>query len=141
MAGATATIVWEQMSNEVLKATISWLSDDATGAVTYTFTHAELQELRGMYLFLMVTDPGASAPTADYDIALTDQHGVDIAGGALGDRHTSTSEQTLPLLAGSVYGDRFIDVTSLAAAITNAGNAKNGDLILYFRHFPGGHLA
>ena len=54
-------------------------------------------------VILMVTDPGATAPTADYDIALNDEDGCDVLGGEGGDRHTSTSEQVFPKAGNNQY--------------------------------------
>jgi len=132
MAGATSSIVWNEESSDVLKATITWLSDDASGAVTHTFDQVDKERVRGYYLFFMLTNPGATAPTDNYDITLLDDDSVDMAGGALADRDTSNSEAVLPLLSGGVAGDRIVN-GGIAVTITSAGNAKVGVLKLWFR--------
>ena len=132
MAGATATITWDEESAEILRAEISWLSDDTTGAVTYTFTEVDKARIRGKYLFFMVTNPGATAPSANYNITLIDDDGIDMAGGALLLRHTSTSEQAIPVLSSNASGDRVAN-GGLAVTIAAAGNAKIGVVKLWFR--------
>ena len=77
-----------------------------------------------------MTDPGATAPTANYDIVLTDEDGLDAlsAGGA--NRHTSTTEAFVPLVS-TTQPSVVCGATTLA--ITNAGNAKVGTFKLYIR--------
>lgn len=85
------------------------------------------------YVFLVITNPGSPAPTANYTITLTDSDGVDIMGGGLFDRHTSNSEQAVPLMAG-VYGTRFVNGT---LTITITDNSVNSAVtvvkIFYYR--------
>jgi hypothetical protein len=117
------------------KVVISWLSDDATGAVTGVTT-----DLRGE-LVKATTDPGAAAPTANYDIALTDEYGVNILAACdddLADRHTSNSEEMYFLVkdhAGSPLAQSLPPVVAgpITVAVTNAGNAKNGTLVLFLK--------
>jgi hypothetical protein len=44
------------------------------------------------YLLQVITNPGATAPTDDYDITLTTSDGIDAARGLLANRDTSTTE-------------------------------------------------
>lgn len=52
----------------------------------------------GIFLWYVETDPGATAPTDDYDLAIYDSMGVDVMGGALNNRDTSTSERSEPYI-------------------------------------------
>lgn len=82
------------------------------------------------WVFQAVTDPAATAPTDNYDITITDSDNADVMGGELANRDTANSEQVVPSV-GSTYGPRFCKGT-LTLAITNAGNTKQGTIILYW---------
>ncbi len=117
------------------KVIVDWTSDDTTGAVTGTTRKLVGTLIKG------VTDPGAAAPTANYDIAVTDEEGVDVLAACqstLANRHTSNSEQAYFLVldaAGTPLAQSLHPVVcdALTIAVTNAGNSKNGQLILYYR--------
>lgn len=50
----------------------------ADGSVTDTaISSAYMTRLRGYYLYSIETDPGSTAPTADYDVTLVDSNGLD----------------------------------------------------------------
>ena len=118
MAGSV-TIEYE---NQLTASVVTWTwTSDSSGDVSGTDT----LKLSGQAL-RFVTDPSATAPTADYDITILDENGVDIAAAALADRHTSTSEQVIP-----DPGPAFSSKLSLVVA--NAGNAKIGTLKMYYR--------
>ena len=107
--------------------TATWTSDDATGAVSGT-----TKKIAGM-LNKGVTDPGAAAPTASYDIVITDTSGADVLADCvddLVDRHTANTET---VIFASTEGVMPGAVGPLTIAITNAGNAKNGVIYLYWR--------
>jgi hypothetical protein len=64
-----------------------------------------------------VTNPGATAPTADYDCTFLDAFGLDVFGGALGDRHTSTTERAFPLTpSGALYSPRMDGTFTLSCS-------------------------
>lgn len=126
MAG-TVTVTRQPLvskyGKEMEKISVDWLSD-ASGNATVV-----IEELYG-YVMKAVTDPGAAAPTANYDITLIDENSVDALIGALIDRHTTTTEQVYPVQSGAstpvhVFGDHTFTVA-------NAGNAKNGTCVFYF---------
>ena len=68
------------------------------------------------------TNPGAVAPTADYDIVLNDVDGLDVAGGALLNRHTSVTEK--------VYLGAGYPVASGAWTWTVTGNLVNSAVVV-----------
>lgn len=121
----------------IRKLVVDWTSDDTTGAVTGTTA----EEVVGR-LIKGVTDPGATAPSANYDIVITDAEGADVLAGCLAtltDRHTSTTEQVYFLVkdtAATPLAQSVHPVVSglLTIAITNAGNSKVGQLILYYEN-------
>ena len=102
----------------------SWTSD-GSGDVSGTDTKV----LNGVAL-RWATNPSATAPSANYDVVVNDEHGIDIAAGGLVNRHTSTSEQVLT--GGDAKdGAAFHGVLSLV--VSNAGDAKLGVLRMYYQ--------
>ena len=109
--------------SNIVRHSMTWVSDSA-GAVTVTIPQITGEILR------VVTNPGATAPTDNYDVVLNDEDGLDTlaAGGA--NRDTLNTEHFTPFVSTtqkiSVAGD-------LSLLITNAGATKGGALILYVR--------
>lgn len=121
MAGSSTTFT-EVTHGTVKKIKCAWVSDDTTGAVSGTTTHSYSGRFIGL-----ITDPGATAPTADYDITVTDTDGVDLLLGAGIDRHTSNTEFVAEAsMAGVAH-------SKLTFNVTNAGNSKVGDIYLLIR--------
>jgi hypothetical protein len=88
-----------------------------------------------------VTDPGAVAPTDNYDIVLTDDKSLDILARAATDllnRDTANNECVELMLKN--YDATAIGValrpvvcSTITVTISNAGDTKAGQLILYFQ--------
>lgn len=105
--------------------TATWESD-AAGDVNGT-TSCDIP-ING-YIYMVITDPSADAPTDDYDIVLNDADGADVMGGQLANRDTSVSEQVIPTVDG-VPISRFVN-GSVALVVSNAGASKDGVIIIY----------
>lgn len=141
MAGSSMTFTYDDgqmdkgFSGGIRKVLIDWTSDDTTGAVSGTS-----KKIVGA-LIKAVTDPGAAAPTADYDIAITDEESFNVLTNCeddLADRHTSTTEEVyflIPNLAATDPGGVVHPVVcdKLTFAVSNAGNSKTGQIILYYK--------
>jgi len=127
----SVTRKWVELSPDIWRARFTWTCTDL-GVVSEAFTAEEKARVFGMYLFLIVTNPSATAPTTLYDITLVDDEDLDIAGGVLANRSATVTEQEVPKLGSTVYGDRIVD-GGLTVTIAAAGDAKIGDVILYFR--------
>ncbi len=111
-------------SKVVSKITIDWTSD-ASG-------NADLAVNLFGFLLKAVTDPGAAAPTDNYDITLV-QNGVDMLSGMLADRDTANTEIAHGLVKN---GTDIAPLPPFLAGVhtftvANAGNAKVGQVILY----------
>lgn len=81
-------------------STVSW-----TAAANGSVTACQPEGLTGTVygeIYTVETDPGSTAPTADYDITLTDAAGNDVMGGAIGDRSATATERAAPLLTTGV---------------------------------------
>ncbi len=144
MAGSSMTITYDDgvdgagYRGSIRKVIIDFVTDDGTGSVAGT-TRKIVGEL-----IKIVTDPGSSAPDANWDVVLTDEEGVDlsvhmddVAIAALVARHTTTTLETyLPLedTAGTGrVGAWPVVCDKLTITVNNAGNSKTGQIILYYR--------
>ena len=107
--------------------TFSWLCT-AGGAADLESTDKVVGKLSRV-----VTDPGAAAPTADYDVTLTDEDGMDVMGGELADRHTTATEQAWASDGTNLHQYVYVD-SKLTLNVAAAGNAKNGTVILHVEY-------
>jgi len=122
----------------IRKIIIAFTTDDTSGSVACT-----TEKVSGE-LIKIVTDPGSDAPTANWDVVLTDEEGVDlsihmddVAIAALIARHTTTTLETyLPLedTAGTArVGAWPVICGKLTVTVNNAGNSKTGTIVIYYR--------
>ena len=110
----------------IKKISISWTSA-ADGTCTIN--------VRAVYGYILnvVTNPdGVSAPTDLYDIVINPASaqtaaGLDIMGGTLADRSTSSTETAVPTVDGTntVYGPYYV-AYPLTIEVSNAGDTKVG---------------
>ena len=119
MAGTVVTT--EQTHRSLKRVKFAWTSSaggaaDATTSATYS----------GEVLTL-VTDPGATAPTDNYDVVVNDADSIDVLAGAGANRDTANTEYVLAASLGGCVDSK------LTLAITNAGNAKDGTVYVYIR--------
>lgn len=121
MAG-TVTVT-EVDSGNVKQITFTWLSD-ASGNATATTADS----YTGSATYAIFT-PGAATPTTLYDVTLKDVGNVDILGGAGANL----------IVTGAVAKQASDGLTAivtagvLALSITNAGNAKNGVIVVWIQ--------
>ena len=123
MAGS-AMVFTEITHGTVKKIKAAWTSDSGTGAVSGTTTNDYSGRIIGA---CTVPGAGGAAPDPNYDIAVNDDDGVDIALGGLANRHTSNTEYVAESsMAGMAH-------SQLTIAVTTAGNSNTGVLYLYIR--------
>ena len=144
MAGSSTVVTYDDGVDgagnraSIRRVLIDFTTDSVTGSVACT-TRKIVGEL-----IKIVTDPGSAAPTANWDVVLTDEEGVDlsihmddVAIAALIARHTTTTLETyLPLedTAGTGrVGAWPVVCDALTVTVNNAGNSKTGQIILYYR--------
>lgn len=118
MAG-TVTVVESSLGN-VHK--IKWTWTSAAGGAADLVT---VGNYAGRVLSL-VTDPGAAAPTDNYDVTVTDPDGYDVLQGAGANRDTATTETAVPTAESVAFG-------TLTLNVSNAGDAKEGTATLYIQ--------
>lgn len=110
---------------------ISWTSD---GSQAY----AETIAIQSPGELIAVTfDPGTPAPTANYDVVLTDSEGVDVLAGQganLSDTVSTMVCPGIPVKDGTTtsVGPRPV-YGNLSLAISNAGASKAGTIVLWVR--------
>lgn len=122
MAGS-AVVVTETVHTSVKKIVFAWTSDSATGAVSGATTRAYDGEIIG----LTTVPSGAAAPDDNYDITVTDVGGHDVLLGAGANRDTANTEHVARASLAGVAG------SALTLNVSNAGNSKQGSVILYIR--------
>lgn len=111
--------------------TVDWVADAAAATVPDLSL-----DLKG-YVIKVITNPGSTAPTANYDIALEDpeDNALDPLAGALGNRHTTNTEQVYPAIAGApgtvTSFPPFLCGTYNIAVSNNAVNSATGRIIFY----------
>ena len=131
MAGS-ATVTRQQTPLGVLSPdyleviTVAWTADSADGSVPDT----ALGSVEGT-LERIVTDPGSTAPTANYDITVEDADGIDVLGGAGANRHTTNTEEAA--IALGTYFQRTVAGALTFRLANNAVNSATGTFRLYVK--------
>lgn len=97
-------------------------ADGSFPATVLARTGAELGSTDGLYLQQVVTNPGSTAPTDNWDMTITDVDGVDMLGGAGQNRHTTTSQVCFPTITARP--------TSGALTLNISGNSVNSAVIV-----------
>lgn len=114
--------VTELRHGSVKKIRWAWTSD-ASGDASEATTEPYDGKLIGL-----TTDPdGTAVPTDNYDIVVNDADGDDVLLGAGANRDTAVTEHVAEASLGAAAG------SVLTLVVSNAGNAKQGVVILYVR--------
>jgi hypothetical protein len=122
-AFAVAQVVTRTEITHTSARKIVWAWTSATGGTVSSTTTAAFD---GKIIGL-TTDPGATAPTDNYDVTITDSAGHDVLLGAGADRDTANTEHVAEASLGAVAGSK------LTLTIANAGDEKTGVVILWIR--------
>lgn len=85
-----------------------------------TFTSYAIGNVYGT-LERMVTNPGSTAPQANYDITITDADGFDVLGGTGANRHETNTEE-----AAIAFGTYFQRTVAGPLTLNISGNNVNG---------------
>lgn len=114
MAG-TVTVSHYQIGH-VRKVVATIVADAADASVPDTV----LPAIEGRLLAL-ATNPGATAPTDNYDVTVEDQHGHDVLEGVGADRHTTTTQKVPVVFSGTAVHPVVDGADTLTLKV--AGNA------------------
>lgn len=111
---------------------VDWTGDASDGSVPTKSIQL------GGYVLKVVTNPGSTAPSANYDIALGDPEdsALDALASALLNRHTSNTEQVYPAIAGAPGTVSslpvFLEPGAYTLAVTgNSVNSATGRILIY----------
>lgn len=130
-AVGTVTTSWtHHPQHEVSILTVSWVA--GTGAEIGTVPATALPTFQG-WVFQFITDPGTTAPTANYDITLPDVDGLDVSGAQLMDRSATVTQRAMPLVATSTYKSWWVDTALTFTLTNNSVSAATGTLKIYVR--------
>lgn len=128
MAG-TVTQVHNKLGH--IKTVVFTCTADA-GAATFPDT-AITGSIDG-FLVGLFTNPGATAPTDNYDITLEDSNGIDVLGGAGGNRHTTASQMADPVIGTYNHPPVSERETYTLKIANNAVNSAITVITLYYSH-------
>ena len=122
---AEAITLSENNVGTVRRVSWSWTSaaDGSVGAATGATT----EKVYDGQVVWLVTDPGATAPTDNWDLAINDANGVDVLAGAGANRDTANTEYVAAASLG------YVASSKLTIAVTNAGSGKTGTVYVYIR--------
>jgi len=102
--------------------TLTITGDASDGSVPDTVLATKI----GGYLLALETNPGATAPTANYDITLVDADGHDVLEGVGANRHTSTTEKVSIVYSGTAVHPPVGKVDVLTVNVDNNSVASAG---------------
>ena len=125
MAIGTSVTITEERYGSVKKIKFVWTTaSSSSGGVTAQTSYAYSGAVQRL-----VTIPGAagSAPSASYDVAMSDQDSTDILMAAGANRHTANTEQVGAASLGIISNDK------VTINVTNAGSSNGGTAIIYIR--------
>lgn len=89
-------------------------------------------------LIKLVTNPGSTAPTDNYDVTLTDQDGLDVLAGNGANRDTANTESVVIIHSAGIYSV-VSDSNTLTLNITgNSVNSAGIIITLYYTPGVGG---
>lgn len=118
-----------QTTGNIRKVTIACTADAADATFPATVLTAKFEGR----LLVLETDPGATAPTDNYDIAITNAAGVDVLQGVGANRDTATTEQAQIVVSGTSLRPTVDETDVLTLAITNnSTNSAVVTLVLYY---------
>lgn len=124
--------VYRQNGSDVVKHTFDWTSN-GSGAATVASTLA----VSGVIVRVVVIPSATVAPTALYDVTLTDADSVDVLAGLGANMSATVTLNTCPgtaLTDGTTVSvvPMFVD-SILTLNVTNAGASKAGKVVVYVR--------
>ena len=117
-----ATAITSELHNDDMMIVTATLTSDGSGDATVTTSHT----YKG-FLVQVETDPGSAAPTANWDLTISDSYLSDITAGGGAHRHTSNTEV--------LYQDDLHNGVACYGPLTitgaNMGSAKDAAVTLY----------
>ena len=136
MAAGTVTQTWDDWGH-IKKWTCAWVGG-TTGDVPATTSTKPIQG----YLYKLITNPGATKPSANYDVTMVDPQSFDVLHGAGYNKSTSDTEcahvwhtsstGTTYTIGASYHHPIVSDKLVFTLSGNTTGFASTGDVILYY---------
>jgi hypothetical protein len=125
---AGSTTVTHYTIGHVRRIVVDWVADAAAATIPDTL----LPVFEGR-LMELTTNPGAVAPTDNYDITIEDAEGVDRLQGVGANRDTANTESAIPVYSGSTVHPVVSRSDALTLKIAgNSVNSATGRIILLY---------
>lgn len=87
------------------------------------------------FVFQVIVDEGGTAPTDDYDIVITDTHGIDIMNGGLADLTADAIKAPEIASANSYTTEVYVRGTPTVVITNNSVNSALVDVWIYWREY------
>jgi hypothetical protein len=129
VTSGTVTVAVEEMRGGIRVVSYSWTCDSG-GNVVATTNDIEGEIRR----FVVNPADGASSPTDNYDLTVTDRDSIDIIGGQGANLSQSTNTNTVCTVNDGTTYMALVTRGTHTITITNAGNAKSGVIRFYTRY-------
>lgn len=116
-------------TGNIRKITFTCTADASDGSFPSTVITTKFEGR----LIALETNPGSTAPTDNYDIAITDGEGVDVLQGVGANRDTANSEVAQIVVSGTSLRPVVDETDTLTLAITgNSVNSATVVITLYY---------
>jgi hypothetical protein len=108
--------------------TVTFTADASDGSIpSATMSAANLAKVDGYYLYQVVTNPGSTAPTDNWDVVILNSDGVaDVLGSQCLNRDTANSETCFPI---NYY---LVDAALTMSISGNSVNSATGTVKVFF---------
>lgn len=139
-SSCTTTLQFQQnFDRETAVLQFAWTADTdgsfasvSTDDTNYNDFFTMTDMIKGWDLVYAQTDPGATAPTASYDIAVTDANSEDMFGTFLNNRSATATESQFAVVGGS-EATRPITGALTLSITNNSVNAATGVVRLHLQ--------
>lgn len=129
MAG---TVTVEKKGTITQKLVITCTGDAADGS----FPDTVLPPIDGKLLHIE-TNPGATSPTANYDITIVDQNGIDVLQGVGANRHTTSSERANIVYSGGL-DHPYVTIDDVLTLNIDNNSVNSAGIVIELVYQPGG---
>lgn len=131
MAGSSHTLTSTHDIGGLRRIVTDWTADDTDASIPTLAIGFQGRIVR------LITDPGSTAPTSNYDITLVDGNGVDQLQGGGANRHTSNTEEVLIVYSGTNIHPVVWDQQPLTVTLANnAVNSATGTITIDYEPIP-----
>lgn len=125
-AGTATYTITEPRDGKAMIINVSVTDDGASG------TTATFDNVVGWWFCSMETNPGSTAPTDNYDIALNTAGGFDILGGAGENRDTASTETAYPTIDSTTGQKACVPVNSPLTMSVSGNSVANAVIGIKF---------